>query len=187
MNDSPLNVSRHLPIVLSLDLHAESTDIPPGSPFEKVSYRWDIKDDTDKYSSTLSTCLENCHFEFRNLDESYDKLVRCLTTSSTESLKQKRFNAFLKPYWSRVLKEHHEEQRRSRLHWKSLGKPRHGRHYDEYKSKKRKFRKLLRNAATKFEFEEADRFDALSESDQKAVWKTVNSRKPRKKSQGSEI
>jgi len=42
--------------------------------------------------------------------------------------------------------------------------------------KKRTFRKLLRNAATKFELEKADRLDALSESDQKAFWKTVNSR-----------
>jgi len=38
-----------------------------------------------------------------------------------------------------------------------------------------------------FVFEDADRFDALSESDQKTFWKTVTSRQSRNKSQGYEI
>ena len=188
VDDSPLNVSRHHPIIMTLKtLHVNHE--PIHDSYSRVHYNWKSNSDQCDYKNNVSELLDSTDLVYSDVNRAYDTIVDCITSASETRLSKRAFKPYLKPYWSNELKLLHAQMRRDRHCWKRDGKPRtNSDSYTRYKESKRKFRKLLRQKFMQFEREENERIDNLVEMDQKGFWKVVNSRRKRKRNDnGAEI
>ena len=189
LEDAPLNVSRHFPIVLSLNITRTFTNYHTHQCYQRSIFNWKIDSEIECYRESVTENLQNSQINFSDPNEAYDTIVKSLNSAAEGYISKRTFCKHLKPYWSAELKEIHKDMRKARAVWVNEGKPR----YDtdsrkQYKDIKRSFRRLLRKKYSDYEKEENDRIDHLAEVDQKGFWKAVNARKSRARAgQGSEI
>ena len=185
--DAPLNVSRHLPVFMTICIQPILTVCSNLESFTRTRYKWNRYNEIKHYEQELSRLLQSHSLGYKNTDDTYDKIVACLISASESTISKRKFCKFLKPFWSNALKESHEIMRKSRWLWVTEGKPRNSASYYQYKQDKCAFRRNLRAAAHQYEQEEFERIDKLSELDQKGFWKVVNSKKPKRKTVGLEM
>jgi len=187
-SDAPLNVSRHLPIFLTLRIKSSTTHQVNSDAFTKKNYNWNQHRANANYRTRLNHEFSQRSIEFSEIDTAYEHILECMTTSAESTLKKREFKKFLKPYWSPALKDSHRSVVSSRLEWLADGKAHGSTSYSNYKATKRHFRRKLRAAAHCFEQEEIERIDQLAELDQKGFWKAINSKKPKSpKKRGCDI
>jgi len=189
-SDSPLNVSRHLPLYMTLDIDVrQSFDFsdPRISSYNKRYYNWNSAERTSNYSKTLTESLDANQLNYENLNETCDTIIKCICSAADTHVPKRTFKTYLKPYWSQAIKQFHKLNRAARSAWINAGRPRSGVIYDEYKRLKGDFRRALRKAADEYERNEYEEMDRLAEVDQGAFWKTVNSRKKNKNRHACEI
>ena len=107
-----------------------------------------------------------------------------MTSAAKRSVSTRKVIKFLKPYWSPALGNFHKNIRTSRFAWIADGIPRNGESYDRYKNFKRDFRRNLRTTCSHYEQAELKKLNDLSETDQTAFWKVLNSKKSKTRNKG---
>ena len=177
--DAPLNVSRHLPLFLSIDIEDNVYDSMKWSaqPHTRLRLKWTSTEQIQRYNDTLTSMLSSSQTDYNNVNETYALIVNCINIAANKHISKQTFKPYLKPYWSPVVKQLHKNMTYARNQWLSHGRPREGPIYDKYKNEKRIFRCKLRNAADEYERAEYERIEKLSELDQTGFWKMINSRK----------
>ena len=178
IEDAPLNISRHLPILLCLNL-IDTIPVIHDTMLQhkKHHYKWSSLIHRDNYCTDVTARFNNTNIDFRDLNWAYDLIVSGLISSSEKCIPKKMYKRCLKPYWSETLKHMHKAMQEHRQCWSADGKPRSGILFERYKEAKRIFRKHMRNAAKDYERAEYEQIDDLVELDQKAFWKIINSRR----------
>ena len=114
----------------------------------------------------------------------YDTIISAMTSAAKRSVSTRKVIKFLKPYWSPALGNFHKNIRTSRFAWIADGIPRNGESYDRYKNFKRDFRRNLRTTCSHYEQAELKKLNDLSETDQTAFWKVLNSKKSKTRNKG---
>ena len=154
VDDSLLNVSRHHPLILNMNV-LHSRHEPVHDSYTRTRYNWKPHSNQFKYKHCVSELLGSCEFDYNDVNHTYDVIVDSITAASESKLLKREFKPYLKPYWSNELKRLHEQIRRERNRWKNDSKPRvNADSYNCYKNTKRKFRRLLRQKFRQFEREE---------------------------------
>lgn len=176
-NDAPLNVSRHLPLFVYLNIGAVYKPEWNSPACARHRYKWSVTGQVDHYQDALTSLLQSQSFDFEDVNATYSTIVECLNTAADNNIAKRQFKPYLKPYWSPIIKRLHKIQETKRIEWLRYGRPRSGPIFENYKTEKRKFRCELRKAAREFERNEYERIDSLAELDQKGFWKTINSRR----------
>ncbi|MES9884950.1 MAG: endonuclease/exonuclease/phosphatase family protein, partial [Sedimenticola sp.] len=176
LEDAPLNVSRHLPIFVSLNIQTINHSLPNNDMFTKTNYKWTSLQCNMKYKENLDILLTTQNIPFDNVNDAYDNLCECIRQSAETTLPKRKFKPYLKPYWSNELKQLHRKMKSLRNTWISCGQPRNidNVSYRQYKDAKREFRRILRQSQARFEMEENNRIDNLAEIDQNGFWKAIN-------------
>ena len=189
LEDAPLNVSRHLPILLIVTVDNIAQEINDSAEkLGRTVYRWKNAENRNNYATEVDNILESKHINYENINENYDTIVAALKTAAEKYLPKREYKSYLKPYWNHELKALHASMRSARKRWLREGKPKHGSSYTSYKSEKRLFRRKLREVTHQFEREEYERIDNMIEIDQRGFWKAVNIKKRNKRAkQGCEI
>ncbi|MES9903946.1 MAG: reverse transcriptase family protein [Sedimenticola sp.] len=182
MDDAPLNVSRHFPLVCSLAIKVAANS-PPECCHDNAVYDWRNMTHIHNYTSTLDALLDRQPFHVEDIDQSYSTLVDCINTAAESCLQKRSFKAHVKPYWTAELNELHNSMKSERILWINSGRPRAATSivYRNYKESKRIFRKKLRLLAHEFQRQEYENIDKLAELDQKQFWKLVNSKRANKR------
>ena len=189
LEDAPLNVSRHFPIVFSLNAIKTFENQLTHQSYQRSIYNSKIDSEIERYSESVTDNLQNSDINFTDPNKAYDIIVNCLNKAAEGNITKRTLCKHLKPYWSAELKELHKDMRKARAIWIKDGKPRSNTESrQQYKSAKRAFRRHLRIKYSDYEREENERIDQLAEMDQKGFWKVVNARKAwARVAQGSEI
>ena len=189
LEDAPLNVSRHFPIVFSLNAIKTFGNQLIHQNYQRTIYNGKIDSEIERYSESVTDNPQNSDINFTDPNKAYDIIVNCLNKAAEGNITKRTFCKHLKPYWSAELKELHKYMRKGRAIWIKDRKPRSNTESrQQYKSAKRAFRRLLRIKYSDYEREENELIDQLAEMDQKGFWKAVNTRKARTRvAQGSEI
>ena len=189
LEDAPLNVSRHLPVLLTVTVENIAQGInDSAAKLSRTVYEWKNADNRNNYATEVDNILSSKNINCDNINATHDTIVAALTTAAERYLPKRKYRSYLKPYWSNELKALHASMRSSRKRWLRDGKPKHGNSYTCYKSEKRLFRRKLREVTHQFEREEYERIDNMIEIDQRGFWKAVNIKKRSKRTkQGCEI
>ena len=170
VDDSPLNVSRHHPLIMTMNvLNLRIFYEPVHVSYSRIRYNWISDSDKRNYEDCVTELLGSSELDYSDVNSAYDNIVNCITKASEAKLSKREFKPYLKPYWSNELKLVHAQMRRERIIWKRHGKPRTNTKgsYTRYKDTKRKFRRLLRKKIRQFERKENEHIDSLVEMDQK--------------------
>ena len=142
----------------------------------KVTYQWNNITEITYYKFRLEESLSKIPVADIDLDTHYEAIVNAMTHASDSSLSRRSYCKFLKPYWTPVLKAMHKDLMLARFRWTTNGKPRRGHLINEYKSRKRAFRRSLRKSAHDYEKGEFERVEKLSELDQQGFWKVLSAK-----------
>ncbi len=186
LDDHPLNVSRHRPIIFGLRVNLSTYCTQPD--FTRTGLNWKklTKEDIiNSYTESLSSTLlldDVFNREIVNeadIDAFCGVLCSTMVSVAQETIPHKHFKPHLKPYWSEELKHLHTQMRRARAVWLAMGRPRGRDHesYSNYKDMKRQFRCSQRRHIEEQESRTSQEADSLAEVDQAAFWRLVNSRK----------
>ncbi len=142
-DDAPLNISRHLPLFMTIQLpSAQSyTSVIPEGGCAKSSYNWSKPNEREQYRLKLSNQLQAVTFDYTNVDSTYDSIVQCITVVAEECVSKRVFKPYLKPYWNNELKRLHAVNRQKRAVWINSGRPRSNDSpsYRDYKDANRQF------------------------------------------------
>ena len=196
LDDSCLNVSRHRPIVCSVN-------IPILSEFEndlsltnlRINWKKLSPTDIQNYQSFLDSSYElkiashtlNCKNDIDNL---YESLVNNIKSASDKCFPRSKYREHLKPYWNDNLTNAHKEMKYRRNIWLNDGRPRNKdiSSYQYYKTAKHNFRKLHRHYVNIYLSKLDMEIDKTAELDKEQFWKIVNNRRKRSNTRaGSEI
>ena len=123
IDDSPLNVSRHHPIIMNMGIlnpHHE----PVHNSYTRTCYNWKFHTHQVEYNSCVSELLDSSEFDYTDVNRTFDTIVNCITAASEANIPKRQFKPHLKPYWSQELKLLHIQMRRDRRCWTNDGKPR---------------------------------------------------------------
>lgn len=153
----------------------------------RKTYKWQNAD-TSTYADTLDKTLGNMGLIDLDLKNSADidvyceQLISCIQDVSYKCIPKSNYCAFLKPYWSKEIKQLHKEQKRLRSVWLSKGRPRGPdfESYVNYKIAKKVFATALRNAAEEYEQAKYDDINLAHDVDIRKFWKIVNKGKHNK-------
>ena len=182
-DDSPLNISRHLPLFAQLNINTNTIQKNINADiFTKQCYNWSSELQKQRYCSEVTNFVQRTICDFEDINSTYENLVLGLQSASAKCIKKRSFKRYLKPYWSPVIEELHKSMSQSRNLWILNGRLRNDIHYHNYKEEKRKFRHRMRLAANEFEISEYERIDQLAEIDQKGFWKIIKSKRKSKQS-----
>ena len=192
-DDDVLNVSRHRPVICCLQV--PQTDLICED--KQSHFAWHKLDQSAlrMYEAELSrlltlqpaylgTDIESC------IDSRYNAIIDCVKAVSDSTLPKTSFRPYLKPYWSRVLKDLHAVMREKRRNWIFNGRPRgcNNSSYNDYKQAKRLFRSQHRVCAENYLIEINAEIDQAAEVDSGFFWKKVNSRRQQSQTHaGSEL
>ena len=179
--EAPLNVSRHLPIFIELNISQHVKQTIDAERFSKQHFNWSSSLQKQRYSDEVTQKLEQVTINYDNINAAYDIIVHCLQSASEQNIKKRSYKKYLKPYWSEAVEKLHQRMTNARIIWDQNGRPRSGDIYASYKNKKREFRNELRKAAKTYENNENERIDKLAEMDQKGFWKTIKAKKRKNK------
>ena len=185
--DAPLNVSRHFPVLFSLHITESNNEQIKSTPLVRKSYSWNKRNEVSKYSLTLRDRLESSYFDYADIDAAAIKLAKCIIEAADLCLPRRNFKKYLKPYWTKTLKDLHKQLKASYTRWCVSGKVLNSLEHVENKRLKRLFRRELRGAAHAQEDADRQNLDTLAETDQTLFWKCLQARTPKTKKQGCEI
>ena len=177
-----LNVSRHRPVICCLQV--PQTDLICEDRQSHIAWHKLDQSALRMYEAELSrlltlqpaylgTDIESC------IDSRYNAIIDCVKAVSDSTLPKTSFRPYLKPYWSRVLKDLHAVMREKRRNWIFNGRPRgcNNSSYNDYKQAKRLFRSQHRVCAENYLIEINAEIDQAAEVDSGFFWKKVNSRR----------
>ncbi|KAH3826929.1 hypothetical protein DPMN_128856 [Dreissena polymorpha] len=159
IDDDCLNVSRHRPVLLCFNVYWFSSLSVPEVCQQKTYINWKrvTREDAEHYQSLLSSSrviqrLCSDTLDRQEIDRAYIDLTNTLYSYANESLPQKRFKSFLKPFWCLALTEAHINSRLARDQWCRAGRPRDRKcfEYTSYKAAKRIFGRLHWVCANRF-------------------------------------
>ena len=186
-NDSPINVSRHLPLFVELNIvDVSAKSYINAEKFTKECFNWSSDAQKQHYILTeVTNFIPKTAFNFKNIDLTYAKLVSGLQSAAEKCVRKRSFKRYLKPFWSTILENLHKSMTQTRNLWIISGRPRYGIEYFNYKENKRIFRHKMRLAANEYEINEYERIDKLAEVDQKGFWKIMNSKRSKKQNLNS--
>ena len=185
-----MNVSRHLPVYFSLQTNSDISTGSLSEQFLKLNYAWKKPSEHKQYKQLGKQNLKrvtHSSFTYDNVDVAYDTIISAMTSAAKISVSTRKVSKFLKPFWSPALGNFHKNLRMSRFAWIDDGKRRNGESYDRYKNSKRDFRRNLRTASSQYEQAELNKLNDLSETDQTASWKVLNSKKIKTRNKGCEL
>lgn len=181
-DDAPLNISRHFPVFMRLDIGIQTANPDNPDSFAKCAYNWTSCNVREAYRLELSTQLNEANFNYDDVNETYDSVVKCIQRSSEASVPVRKYKPYLKPYWNNEIKMLHKINRQKRQVWIANGRPRNhdAPSYIEYKDAKRIFRQKLRRFSTEWAIKENEKLDTSAEVDQNSFWKLVNAKRTHK-------
>ena len=87
LEDAPLNVSRHLPILLTVTVNNIIQEINDSA--EKLSrtvYQWKNAENRNNYATEVDNILESKHINYENINETHDTIVAALKTAAEKYL-----------------------------------------------------------------------------------------------------
>ncbi len=176
-DDNPLNVSDHHPVICSLLLPApvvqQEESVYTRPAWNKPATKGTLTDYTTSVSNLLWPLpFPDVKCNEEEIDQFYLNIVQCLLKSAHEFVPKSKFCKNLKPFWKDKVKEHHDAMTRCRRCWIEHGRPRGMDQplFREYKHLKDAFRNTLKEAAQKYEADEFNKLDAISDIDQKLFW-----------------
>ncbi|XP_046570717.1 uncharacterized protein LOC124278931 [Haliotis rubra] len=183
IDDNPLNVSDHHPVVclLAIDLPSKPAANPPirRPAWNKALQNGSIKDYTHAVSNSLwgkQLPARDCDRE--DIEHLTDIITMALTMAASDCLPVRHFRRYLRPYWKEQVKDFHDLMLSYRHKWILDGRPR-GMTYTsfrDYKKSKDKFRAAMKEAAALYETEHFNNLDKLYDIDQKTFWALLNNR-----------
>ena len=150
-NDSPINVSRHLPLIVELNISVES--VKPNinaDKFTKECFNWESATQKQRYNLEVTNFIKKKSFNFINVDLTYANLVFGIQSAAEKCIRKRSFKPYLKPFWSPILESLHKSMTQARNLWVISGRTRHGIEYSNYKENKRIFRHKMRLAANEY-------------------------------------
>ena len=125
-DDAPLNVSRHLPLLLTLRVNTnQSADNATSHTraFTRINYRWNTPLELRIYERALYASISHVkHRDTQDINARYNHIVKCLSSAAETTLPKRQYNKLLKPYWNTPLKDLHENMRTLRHYWVADGK-----------------------------------------------------------------
>ena len=120
-DDAPLNVSRHLPLLLTLRVNTNQSEYNATShtgAFTRINYRWNTPRELRRYESAVSASFSHVKLrDTQDINARYNHIVKCLSSAAETTLPKRRYNKLLKPYWNTALKDLHENMRTLRHYW----------------------------------------------------------------------
>lgn len=150
-----------------------------------------IRDFTIMYTGFIHFCvnIQQSSFERHVSSESeIDHLNTAITEiaihASYQYIPVTTYNARLKPYWTRELRDAHKTARIFRREWIGPRGPRGMQHesYRMYKSAKRTFNKVQNEAYNNYLHSTADELNKAAECNLRLFWKMWNGRRTKKRS-----
>ncbi|XP_046566491.1 uncharacterized protein LOC124275063 [Haliotis rubra] len=183
IDDNPLNVSDHHPVVclLAIDLPSQPAANPPirRPAWNKALQNSSIKDYTHAVSNSLwGKQLPALDCDREDIEHLTDIITMALTMAASDCLPVRHFRRYLRPYWKEQVKDFHDLMLSYRHKWILDGRPR-GMTYTsfrDYKKSKDKFRAAMKEAAALYETEHFNNLDKLYDIDQKTFWALLNNR-----------
>ena len=187
LDDDALNVSRHRPIVTSLEFTTNSnlsdTKLKVVETVSKINWKGVKESDKDDYVSAIKAKsellrLKHCELNRSDVDNAYTTVIKAITESSA-CLPVSKYKQYLKPYWSIELGNAHTHMKEKRRLWCREGRPRDitNLFYIEYKNAKRDFKRLHNYHVNQYLRQLDHEIDKTAEADSEKFWKIVNSRK----------
>lgn len=189
IDDHALNVSDHLPIICKI----ETKNINIESPrLEKAIPNWkkartlgqltDYQQELDIMLDEIENLCVNEKCTIEDISIHYNKLKTCMCQAANNTVQQKKFCPFLKPYWKECVKEIHQEMRVKRRAWINEGRPRgpESMSFSNYKEAKRRFRKKLRNLAYQTEVDLWNEIEKSAEIDHNKFWNLIKMKRSKR-------
>ena len=153
-DDSSLNVSRHRPVMVCIDIPNCDNMFNETMCINRVNWKRATEVQLCNYveSVTESEIIQNSPSVYesaKDVEASYETLCDILTGSASNSIGHRSFQSHLKQFWNSELGSSHGEMGRRRADWCRAGRPRCHTDvvYSAYKNAKRVFRKIYRKAA----------------------------------------
>ncbi|XP_053395834.1 uncharacterized protein LOC128555985 [Mercenaria mercenaria] len=184
LDDNCLNVSRHRPVICSLSLPLVIDMKDDIKSKTRINWKKVTDDEISCYVETLNNTEELLQARYQkiesndDIDRQYELIVSAITSTSSKSIRKRKFKSFLKPYWNENLSALHNTIKQSREKWLNAGRPKTGNVlFSEYKQAKKKFRKVHRLNVQKFLEMQNDELDKSAEIDHDLFWRIVNSKR----------
>lgn len=169
VDDHCLNVSRHRPLLCSLNIPLITVD--DFVQTQSISWKKVSQSHINDYHMNLSDHLQSNNYcisdNYNEIDNMYTNLTETIRMCSDLSLPNKKYMAHLKPYWNEQLSNMHSLMFEARTQWCKAGRPRDPEQPDhkKYKDCKRVFRKMHRYIVRSYLIERDSEINETAELD----------------------
>ncbi|KAH3860016.1 hypothetical protein DPMN_022908 [Dreissena polymorpha] len=114
--DAPLNVSRHLPVFISLSIDIRQDECS-SQALPRVTYRWSNSYEINEYKNAVSEHLCATQLDNTDVNETYSHIVRCISSAAEKCVSKQTYKRFLKSFWFAELKNKNHQLRLARPAW----------------------------------------------------------------------